>query len=369
MNAEPPPPNRRNLLLVAAYLDALPQRKFDQTRFQHPDGSPSCLVAHTLALLEPETWERAKRERSPRFAREQAARIFGLYYGQTADLYCGRPLGFRKSPKAKDAATMLKRIAWVRNAGINWPPDSPWGGSRSGYSRSYRSWSEMTKVAPKADYRAFMGAWRRETDLYLREFHCDSSERVTRTRAGELYGRLNSALANLDLNELYDTYRPRYRLDNYTQESIKRSAVSAAMRAILTDLNCWVVNEPPAFDDLAERIRRRVDAGGPKLDFHEAVETYRYAFVQTAADPQQLAALMATEERDQEIALSLWCLKGCGLPVLWRSTVRTEADDRRRDNRRPEDEPRVCLALAMATATGISQFRIAKAWKKFGHMY
>ena len=368
MNSETLLPNRRNLFLLAAYMDALPPEKFDQTRFQHGDGSPSCLVAHMLALLEPETWERAKRERNPRFARAQTARLLGLDYDQTANLYCGRPLGYEaESPTAKDAATMLKRMAWLRNAGINWPPHSRWPGLWSGFSMSGKLRSELDKVAPRATHRAAMGAGRRVIGLSLREFHRDSNDRVTRTKSEELYDRLKDVLSNFDLNELYDTCMTRQRLDNFTQESIKRSAVEAAMRAILTDVNYWVVNEPPTFDNLTERIRRRVDAGGPPLDFHEAVETYQHAYALCEDGWQRLRGATA-EDRNQEIALSLWCLKDCGLPVIWRN-VPTGAHDRRRGDAGREDEPHVCLTLAMATATGIPESRIARAWRKFGTLY
>ena len=303
MNAETLLPNRRNLLLLAAYMDALPPKNFDQTRFQHGDGSPSCLVAHMFALLEPETWERAKCERNPRFAREQTARLLGLDYGQTANLYCGRPLGYEaESPTAKDAATMLKRMAWSKNAGINWPPHSRWPGLWSGLSMSRQLRSELSKVAPRATHKASMGANRHVVDLSLREMHRDSGERVTKTKSADLYDRLKEALANFDLNELYDTYMPREPLDNFTQESIKRSAIEAAMRAILTDVNYWVVNEPPIFDDLTERIRRRVDAGGPPLNFHEAVETYQHAHALCEDGWQRLHSATA-EDRDHEIAL------------------------------------------------------------------
>ena len=212
-----------------------------------------------------------------------------------------------------------------------------------------------------------MGANRRVGDLSLRELHRDSGERVTKTQSAALYDRLKEALANFDLNELYDTYIPRQRLDNFTQESIKRSAIEAALRAILTDVNYWVVNEPPTFVNLTERIRRRVDAGGPPLDFHEAVETYQHAYALCEDGWQRLRAATA-EDRDHEIALSLWCLKDCGLPVIWRS-VPTGAHNRRRDDAGWEDEPHVCLTLAMASATGIPESRIARAWRKFGNLY
>ena len=107
------------LLALADYMDALPPERYDQTRTEHDDGSPACLLAHALYLFAPEQWDQRPERRKPRFMKTQAGRVLGLDGGVVSGLYNGRPLGFdERSPTVREAAATLRRLAEGRS--LDW---------------------------------------------------------------------------------------------------------------------------------------------------------------------------------------------------------------------------------------------------------
>ncbi len=109
----------KRLLALADYMDALPPEHYDQTRTEHDDGSPACLLAHALYLLAPKQWDQRLERHKPRFMKTQAGRALGLDGGVVSGLYSGRPLGFNeRSPTAREAAAMLRRLAEGRS--LDW---------------------------------------------------------------------------------------------------------------------------------------------------------------------------------------------------------------------------------------------------------
>ena len=96
---------------LANYFDAVPQEQYDQTRQQHDDGTPACLLSHALAHFEPQTWDQARRE-GPRPFKERAARVLHIDYEVASLLYCGKPLGLDvDDPAPQEAAGMLRHLA------------------------------------------------------------------------------------------------------------------------------------------------------------------------------------------------------------------------------------------------------------------
>lgn len=109
----------KRLLALADHMDALPPEQYDQTRTEHDDGSPACLLAHALYLFAPKQWNRWRERRRPDFMKAQAGRVLGLDGSDVSGLYHGRPLGFdERSPTAREAAAMLRRLAEGRS--LDW---------------------------------------------------------------------------------------------------------------------------------------------------------------------------------------------------------------------------------------------------------
>ena len=107
------------LLALADYMDALPPERYDQTRTEHDDGSPACLLAHALYFFAPEQWNQPLERRKPGFMKSQAGRILELDSGVVSGLYHGRPPGFdERSPTPREAAAMLRRLADGRS--LDW---------------------------------------------------------------------------------------------------------------------------------------------------------------------------------------------------------------------------------------------------------
>lgn len=102
----------RRIHELADYVEALPPALYDQTRVEHDDGTPACLVAHALSFFAPEVWDRCPDRSTPHFIKAEAARVLGLEYSGVGFLYHGRPLGFdQRRPTTKEAAAMLRRLA------------------------------------------------------------------------------------------------------------------------------------------------------------------------------------------------------------------------------------------------------------------
>ena len=109
----------KRVLALADYMDALPPERYDQTRTEHDDGSPACLLAHALYFFAPEQWNQPLERRKPDFMKTQAGRVLELGSGIVSGLYHGRPLGFdERSPTPREAAAMLRRLADGRS--LDW---------------------------------------------------------------------------------------------------------------------------------------------------------------------------------------------------------------------------------------------------------
>ena len=194
--------------------------------------------------------------------------------------------------------------------------------------------------------------------------------KLMKTKTDELRDKLLNALAGFDLNELPGMRLQPLPLDESTQEIIKESAVISALHEILIDVSYCRLGDRmrPSFDERTEAIRSRVASGEAKLTFGEAVETYLYAFSLRAIGRRRLTGVAAAD-RDHEIALGLWSLMDCGLPVTGWRNLRKETDGRMRGDRLVENERHECLAMAMAKATGIGESTIARAWREVGNRF
>ena len=111
--------SRRRINELADYLETLPPTRYDQTRVEHDDGTPACLVAHALSFFAREIWNQCPDRSTPHCIKTEAARVLGLEYSVVGFLYHGRPLGFdQRSPTPKEAAAMLRGFA--DGKGIVW---------------------------------------------------------------------------------------------------------------------------------------------------------------------------------------------------------------------------------------------------------
>ena len=102
----------KRVVALAEYMETVPLEQYDQTRTEHDDGSPACLLAHALFRFAPTQWNHRRQRRKPHFIKTEAARVLGLEDCAMGALYHGCPLGFdERSPTPTEAAAMLRHLA------------------------------------------------------------------------------------------------------------------------------------------------------------------------------------------------------------------------------------------------------------------